>query len=73
MVASFGVFPVSVAIGGVVVRDFGPALFFPLAAGVMALAIGTGLAQHAWREFGATASSRTADRRDEPVEEELII
>jgi MFS family permease len=53
MLASFGIFPVSVALGAVVVHNLGPAPFFPLAAGVTAAAILAGLTQRSWRNLGA--------------------
>lgn len=53
LIGSFGVFPVSVLLGALVVHADGPAIFFPLAAAVMALAIGGSLTQRIWREFGA--------------------
>lgn len=62
MLASFGVFPISVALGAVVVHTFGPALFFPLAAAVLAAAILAGLSQRSWRELGAAERSRSAAR-----------
>jgi MFS family permease len=54
MLASFGIFPVSVILGAVVVHDLGPAPFFPLAAAVTAAAILAGLTQRTWRDLGAT-------------------
>ncbi|HTX62824.1 MAG TPA: MFS transporter [Acidimicrobiales bacterium] len=54
MLCSFGTFPVSVVLGGVVVRSLGPAAFFPITGGLLALAILGGLSQKAWRQFGAT-------------------
>jgi predicted MFS family arabinose efflux permease len=60
MLASMGVFPISVALGALVVHNFGPALFFPLAAAVLAAAILAGLSQRIWRDFGATAEAGTA-------------
>jgi hypothetical protein len=39
MLASFGVFPVSVAFAALVVHNLGAALFFPLAAAALAIAI----------------------------------
>jgi predicted MFS family arabinose efflux permease len=55
MLASFGVFPISVVLAAVVVHDLGPAAFFPLAAGALALAILLGISQRSWRNFGAAA------------------
>ena len=54
MLASFGVFPISVALGALVVHNYGPATFFPLAGAVLAAAILAGLSQRTWRDFGAT-------------------
>jgi MFS family permease len=53
LLGSFGIFPVSVLLGALVVHADGPAIFFPLAAAVLALAIGGSLTQRIWREFGA--------------------
>jgi predicted MFS family arabinose efflux permease len=55
MLASFGVFPISVVLAAVVVHDLGPAAFFPLAAAVLALAILLGISQRSWRDFGTAA------------------
>jgi len=53
MLCAFGSFPLSVVVSGVLVRHFGPALFFPIAGGVVAVAILAGLTQREFREFGA--------------------
>jgi predicted MFS family arabinose efflux permease len=53
LLASFGIFPVSAVLAGVVVHDFGPAPFFPAAAAVLAIAVLAGLTQRPWRELGA--------------------
>jgi len=53
MLCAFGTFPLSVAVSGVLVRHFGPALFFPIAGGVVAVAILAGLTQREFRDFGA--------------------
>jgi predicted MFS family arabinose efflux permease len=55
MVASVGVYPVSVLLGGAVVHAWGPARFFPLAAAALAVAILGGLTQRSWRDFGVVA------------------
>jgi predicted MFS family arabinose efflux permease len=55
VLASMGIFPVSVALGGLVVRDLGPAPFFPLAGAVLAVAVLAGLTQRSWRTFGMRA------------------
>jgi predicted MFS family arabinose efflux permease len=52
--ASLGIFPVSVLLGAIVVRDLGPAPFFVFAAVALALAVLAGLTSRAWRNFGAT-------------------
>ena len=54
MLCAFGTFPLSVAVSGVLVRHLGPALFFPVAGGVLAVAIAGGLTQREFREFGAS-------------------
>jgi MFS family permease len=51
---SFGVFPISVALGALVVRHWGPAPFFLIAAATLAVAIVAGLSQRPWRDFGAS-------------------
>ncbi len=57
LLASFGIFPVSVALGAVVVHDLGPAPFFPIAAAALAAAILLGLSQRSWRQLGTTSAS----------------
>jgi predicted MFS family arabinose efflux permease len=52
MTATFGIFPVSVLLGGVVVHNLGPAAFFPIGAAPLAVAILFGLTQRSWRGFG---------------------
>ncbi|MGH7910211.1 MAG: MFS transporter [Candidatus Dormibacteraceae bacterium] len=54
LLASLGSFPLSVVVAGVFVRAFGPALFFPAAGIVIALAVTGGLTQREWRGFGAS-------------------
>ena len=55
LLAIFGIFPVSVVLGGIVVHDFGPAPFFPAAAATLVAAVLAGLTQRTWREFGTFA------------------
>jgi predicted MFS family arabinose efflux permease len=57
MLGSFGIFPVSVLLGGLVVRDLGAAAFFPLNASVLAAAILWSLTQPSWRQLGASGGS----------------
>jgi predicted MFS family arabinose efflux permease len=61
MLASLGTFPISVAIGGFVVKALGPAAFFPIAGSAIALAVLVGLTQQAWRSFGARPLDRTPE------------
>ena len=60
MLCAFGSFPLSVAISGVLVRHIGPSLFFPVAGGVVAVAILGGLTQREFREFGASGKEKSA-------------
>jgi hypothetical protein len=61
MLCAFGSFPLSVAVSGVLVRHLGPSLFFPVAGGLVAVAILGGLTQREFRTFGATESARIPD------------
>jgi hypothetical protein len=60
MLCAFGSFPLSVVIAGVLVRHIGPSLFFPAAAGLLAVAILGGLTQREFREFGASGEEEPA-------------
>jgi MFS family permease len=60
MLTSFGIFPISVAIAAIFVRDLGPAPFFLFAAATLAAAILAGLSQRAWRDFGAPVGEEQA-------------
>lgn len=51
MFASFGTYPISVALGGVLTNRFGPQPLFPLSALVLALAILFGMLQRELREL----------------------
>jgi predicted MFS family arabinose efflux permease len=55
--ASIGVFPLSVVLAGFIVRAAGPASFFWFAAITLAIAIGAGLTQRSWRDFGAVGTA----------------
>lgn len=68
MLASFGIFPVSVVAGGFVVHGLGPAAFFPLAASVLAVAIAGGLTQRSWRELGSRVDAVPAQLEAGAVE-----
>jgi len=63
MLCAFGTYPLSAAIAGVLVRHLGPALFFPIAGGLVAAAILFGLTQREFREFGAV---QAAEATSEP-------
>ncbi len=52
LLASFGSFPASVALAGLVVHHYGASTFFPLAAATVVIALTVGLTQPAWRNFG---------------------
>jgi len=56
MLGSLGIFPVSVLLGGVIVRGLGAAVFFPLSAASVAATVLAALSFRDWREFGATAA-----------------
>jgi hypothetical protein len=55
MLAALGTFPLSVAISGVLVRQLGPSLFFPVAGAMIAVAIVGALSQREFRYFGSAA------------------
>jgi hypothetical protein len=57
MLCAFGSYPLSVAIAGVLVRHIGPELLFPIAGGLVAVAILYGLTQREFREFGSVDES----------------
>ena len=62
MLASLGVFPISVLLTGLVVHNLGPAIFFPLAAAVLTTAVLAGLTQPRWRNFGSAPAASPATR-----------
>ena len=51
LLASVGVFPISVLLGGVIVHGLGPAVAFPIAAASGITVILVGLTSRTWREF----------------------
>ena len=61
MLCAFGSFPLSVAVSGLLVRHIGPSLFFPVAGGLVAVAILGGLTQREFREFGARTGGDARD------------
>jgi predicted MFS family arabinose efflux permease len=60
MLASFGTFPISVAISGILVRSIGPVPFFPLSGAVLAVTILVALGQRELRSLGAPAREAPA-------------
>jgi hypothetical protein len=60
MLCSFGSFPLSVAVSGVLVHHLGPTPFFPVAGGLVAVAILGGLTQREFRMFGAREAPQAA-------------
>jgi MFS family permease len=61
MLASIGVFPVSVALSGVMVRHIGPAPFFPATAAILVLAVLLAAMIREFRDFGMVPA-QTADQ-----------
>jgi MFS transporter len=55
MLCSFGTFPLSVAVAGVLVRHIGPTPFFPIAGVFLVVAILGGNSQRPFRDFGRQA------------------
>ncbi len=68
MLCAFGSFPLSVVIAGVLVGHLGPALFFPVAGGLVAVAMLGGLTQREFRDFGARSPEHSGpEHQDVPV------
>ncbi len=61
MLCSFGSFPLSVVVSGVLVHHLGPTPFFPVAGGLVAVAILGGLTQRDFRVFGSAGSARAPE------------
>jgi hypothetical protein len=69
MLCAFGSFPLSVAVSGVLVRHLGPTPFFPIAGGVVAVAMLWGLSQREFRMFGAASGAgEEAETSAQPAE-----
>jgi hypothetical protein len=60
MLCAFGSFPLSVVITGLLVHRLGPSLFFPIAGGLVAVAILGGLTQREFSTFGAARDVKAA-------------
>jgi len=69
LLASFGIFPVSVLLGGLVVRDLGASAFFLLAAAILAIAVVGVLTQATWRAFGTETTARPETTPIRPADE----
>jgi MFS family permease len=61
LLAAFGTFPISAALGALLVHDFGPAPFFPLSSGFIVLVFAFALSRRSWRDFGAVHPAVPAD------------
>jgi predicted MFS family arabinose efflux permease len=58
VLCSFGSFPLSVAVTGLLVHHFGPVPFFPIAGGLVAAALLFGMSQREFRVFGTAQATR---------------
>lgn len=59
MMCTFGTYPASVALTGLLVHHIGPTLFFPIAGAVVAAAFIGGLSQKEYRDFGSASPDGT--------------
>jgi MFS family permease len=66
MLCALGSFPLSVAVAGILVRHLGPTPFFPVAGGILALALIGAITQRELRDFGA-ASAPAGAPADNPA------
>lgn len=62
MLASYGVFPLSVVAAGFAVHAAGPASFFFVTASLLAVAVASGLTNRGWRHFGVASPPDLAAR-----------
>jgi predicted MFS family arabinose efflux permease len=67
LLASFGAFPISVALAAVAVQHFGPAPLFPFAGAALAAAILFGLTQRRWRDFGTRGPMQSPTEIEDPA------
>ena len=67
MLASLGVFPISVALAALFVRHLGPASFFIFSAVTLTVAILAGLSQRTWRDFGIEAPVGACSAQHHPA------
>lgn len=68
MLTSFGAFPLSVFLGGLIVRGFGAAIVFPLAGAAVVIAVLAALTQPSWRAFGTAGSRAGGAVADDPAD-----
>jgi predicted MFS family arabinose efflux permease len=66
MTTSFGMFPISVALAGLVVHRYGPGAFFLLAAVTVAATLVWALSQRAFRDFGMRPAAGPPARSGSP-------
>jgi MFS family permease len=59
LTTSYGMFPISVALAGLVVHRYGPGSFFLLSAVTIAGTLAWALSSRAFRDFGTTAATHT--------------
>jgi predicted MFS family arabinose efflux permease len=67
LTTSYGMFPISVALAGLIVHRFGPASFFILSAVTMSATLGWAQSQRAFREFGTTPATEPVMKVAEPA------
>lgn len=66
MTTSYGMFPISVALAGVVARRYGPDAFFILAAVSVAGTVAWALSREAFRDFGMRLAAAPQARPGSP-------
>jgi MFS family permease len=65
MLAALGSFPASVAVAGVLIHHFGPAVFFPVSGILLIVVVLAALTQRTMRDFGAKPAARPAPQADD--------
>ena len=60
MLAALGSFPASVAVAGVLIHRFGPAVFFPVSGILLIVVVLAALTQKTIRDFGTTPAAQAA-------------
>jgi hypothetical protein len=59
MLCTYGTYPLSVALAGILVHRFGATVFFPIAGAVTGVAFLFGLTQKEYRDFGSVQPDGT--------------